>query len=203
MLDAERFGSALAACMTLYNRPLTPDVLELYTRALARYDTDDVLRALEVHLLDPDVGQYAPKPADLVRRIAGSNTTVSARAWARVVEAVRLVGSWESVVFDDPLIHACVEQMGGWVKLCQMTEDEIPFRGKDFERLYLGYKQQAAIPHYPPRLIGKAEASNRERGFNVQPPIMIGNPAHAQLVHQGGSEKPPLLRELLPALALR
>ena len=203
MLDPDRFGSALTACMTLYNRPMTPDVLELYTRALSRYDTDDILRALEVHLLDPDVGQYPPKPADLVRRISGSNTTVAARAWARVVEAVRLVGCWQSVVFDDPLIHACLEQMGGWIKVCQMTEDEIPFRAKDFERLYLGYKQQGAIPHYPPRLIGRAEASNSEHGFQTQPPLMLGDAKRAQLVYQGGSDKPALMRELLPAVALR
>lgn len=202
MLDPDRFGAALTACMNLYARPLTPGVLELYTRALSRYDTDDVLRALEVHLLDPDVGQFPPKPADIVRRISGSNTTVAARAWARVIEAVRLVGGWQSVIFDDPLIHACIEQMGGWMKLCQMTEDEAPFRGKDFERLYLGYKQQGAIPNYPPRLIGKAEAANRERGYQTQPPVLLGDPARARLVSQGGSEKPALLRELLPAVAL-
>jgi hypothetical protein len=93
--------------------------------------------------------------------------------------------------------------MGGWIKLCQMTEDEIPFRGKDFERLYLGYKQQGAIPNYPPRLIGKAEASNSERGFHAQPPVMLGDAKRAQLVYQGGSDKPVLMRELLPAVALR
>lgn len=202
MLDEIRFGEALVAAMSLYGRSVSPDVLDLYTRAMSRYETDEVLRALEVHLMDPDVGQFAPKPADLVRRISGGNSSRAARAWAKVIEAVRTVGGWQSVVFDDPLIHACIGEMGGWLKLCDMKEDEVPFRAKDFERFYLGYRQQGATPPYPPVLIGRAEMQNRVQGYQPAPPLMLGNPETAKLVYQGGSEKPRLVREMLPALAL-
>lgn len=202
MLDARRFAGALKACMDLYGRPLTADVLDLYARALARFETEDVLRALEIHLLDPDVGQFPPKPADIVRRIQGSNTTGAARAWARVVDAVRIVGAWRTVIFDDPLIHACISQMGGWIKICQMREDEAPFRGKDFERLYLGYKQQGTIPQFPAKLIGRAEAGNVERGLPVDPAVLIGEPERAKLVHQAGRERSQMLPEIISQIAL-
>lgn len=201
-MDEQRVAAALMACMNLYGKQTSTDVLDLYVRALSRYSTDDILRALEVHLLDPDVGQFAPKPADIVRRIQGSNTTAGARAWARVADAVRSVGSWRTVVFDDPLIHACIDAMGGWIKLCAMKEDEQPFRAKDFERLYIGYKQQGATPAYPKKLIGRAEAQNALDGRELDRPVMIGDASRAMLVYNAGGDKPTRVQELLPSLVL-
>jgi hypothetical protein len=200
MLDRETFAGALVACANLYGRSLSADAIDLFCRTMARYETDEVLRALELHVLDPDVGQYLPKPADLVRRITGGNGNRAALAWAKVAHAIRTVGIYQSVVFDDPLIHACLAEMGGWIKACELKEDEMPFRARDFERLYLGYRQRGETPHYPPKLIGKAEAYNGEKGYEVAPPLLLGDAKVARMVYEGGSDKPRLARELLPAL---
>lgn len=180
MLDQRKFAATLKACMDLYGKPLTADVMQLYARALARYETEDVIRALEIHLLDPDCGQFAPKPADIVRRIDGGNITKSAAAWAIVAKAIRTVGSYQTVAFDDPLIHHAIDQMGGWIKLCSTPENELPFRAKDFEKLYMGHKQRGVVPTSAPRLIGRTESENNQNGFRSADIALIGNPEKAR-----------------------
>lgn len=182
MLDQRKFAATLKACMDLYGKALTADVLHLYCAALAKYETEDVIRALEVHLLDPDCGQFAPKPADIVRRIDGGNITKAAAAWAVVAKAIRTVGSYQTVAFDDPLIHHAIDQMGGWVKLCSTPENELPFRAKDFEKLYMGHKQRGIAPTTGPRLIGRTESENKQNGFNAADLALIGNQEKAKLL---------------------
>jgi len=60
-----------------------------------------------------------PKPADIIRAIKGNSQTQSLQAWSKVEDAIRLVGPYRSVVFDDLAIHGVLQEMGGWVKLCQ------------------------------------------------------------------------------------
>jgi len=196
-MDKIKFAQALTACMNLYGRTITPQVIDLFANAMSAYDTDDVLSALEKHLLDPDVGQYPPKPADLVRRISGGYGDASALAWAKVMKTVRTVGGYESVVFDDPLIHAVIAQLGGWSAMCGMSDKEEPFVGRDFQRLYLGLKQRGETPNYPPVLVGIAEAHNTREHLTNAPPVMIGEPDRAKLVYRGGSDAPTSTRQLL------
>ena len=203
MANAERIAKAFTATMELYGRRVSVDMLDLFTGIMARFEADDVLRALETHMLDPDVGQYPPKPADVVRRIQGGNGSRAAKAWAKVMHAIRTVGGWPSVVFDDPLIHACISDMGGWIKLCEMKEADAPFRAKDFDRLYMGYRQQEHVPAYPPHFPGRAEIENRQNGFPPDPPLLLGDQTAARLTHDGGSERPRLLANILPQLMAR
>jgi len=76
------------------------------------------------HLMNPDTGQFLPKPADIVRMLGGRTLDRALMAWAKVDKAVRQIGTYESVVFDDALIHRVLHEMGGWVGMGQKTENE-------------------------------------------------------------------------------
>jgi hypothetical protein len=131
---------------------------------------------MSVITVSPDSGQFMPKPADLIRMLGGTSLDAAMQAWAKVERAIRRVGGHESVVFDDPVIHRCIEDMGGWLKLCGTLEDDLPFRAKDFQNLYRGFAMRREIPDYPKHLIGRFEAQNRQSGQPIAPPVLIGDP---------------------------
>jgi hypothetical protein len=174
--DRSAFVEMLTYVGALYGRDVSPGVIDLYWSALAPYDLPAVRQAFDRHVKSPDAGQFMPKPADLIRMMGGTSQDAAMQAWAKVERAVRRVGGHESVVFDDAIIHRCVEDMGGWVKLCATTEEDLPFRARDFQALYRGFAMRREAPPYPAHLIGRFEAQNRMAGQKVAEPVLIGNP---------------------------
>jgi hypothetical protein len=185
--DRRPFAAMLKAIAELYGRDLSAAVVGMYWSALAPYNLAAVRLAFDRHARNPDSGQFMPKPADLIRMIDGGTADSAAAAWAKTMAAVRRVGGHESVVFDDPLIHRCVEDMGGWPKLCEGKVDDEPFRQRDFTTLYRGYTVRREIPPYPPRLIGRFEAANRAQGFEPAPPMLVGDQAACLAVSRNGT----------------
>lgn len=190
MRDADRaaFGAMLQAVADLYGRDLSADVVRLYWHALAAYDLAAVRQAFDRHVKSPDSGQFMPKPADLIRALGGTSADAAMQAWARVERAIRTVGGHESVAFDDALIHRCIDDMGGWPKVCTTREDELPFRARDFQTLYRGFVLRREVPAYPTHLIGRFEAQNRAAGQPVAAPLLIGDPVAARRVMEGGGD---------------
>jgi len=158
-----------AVAETLGYPKLAENGMKLFFDLLKPYTFEQVARALHVHLLE---SPYMPKPVDIISRIEGSVEDRAIKAWHRVLEAARQHGAYESVKFDDPVIHFCIERMGGWQKVCMMTEDELPFRERDFRELYklgrnVGWKD---VPKYFP---GHHEINNRMSGYLEFIPALV------------------------------
>ena len=111
------FTATLIKIGELYGKAISEILTDLYWQSLKGFEWQDVKQAFEAHIHNPDNGQYFPKPADLVRFIEGSGETKALQAWAKVEKAVTHVGAYQSIIFDDPLIHAVLEDLGGWIKL--------------------------------------------------------------------------------------
>ena len=202
--DKAGFVGMLTAVAGVYGRDVSPAMIDIYWAALAPYDLAAVRQAFDRHVKSPDSGQLMPKPADLIRMLGGTSQDAAAQAWAKVERAVRRVGGHDSVVFDDPLIHRCVDDMGGWVKLCATLEDDLAFRARDFQNLYRGFAMRREIPAYPRHLIGRFEAQNRQSGHPVAPPVLIGDQATCKQVQQlGGGQTLQITRaaDAVPLLA--
>jgi len=182
------FTELLATVSALYRVPLSDKSLELYWSTLKSFEWKAVKVAFQKHLMDPDKGQYFPKPADVVRYIDGNSETQALRAWSKVEEAIRSVGGYASVVFDDPIIHVVIEEMGGWIRLCQTLVKDLPFRANEFKKYYAAYVNHP-LPHYPKQLLGLEAQQNGMHSYVVQPPLLIGDPKRALVVLQNGSEK--------------
>lgn len=201
--DRKPFAQMLGAVASLYGRELSRDLLAIYWQALAPYDLAQVRRALDRHVRNPDAGQYMPKPADLLRMLDGTPTDAAMSAWAKVERAIRLVGGNESVVFDDPLIHRCIADLGGWIRLCETKTEDMPFRARDFQTMYAGFHGRRELPPFPPALAGRFEAYNGAHGHAVDPPVLIGDQeacravlaggqtSHLQIFRQNASGSPP------------
>lgn len=188
--DKPEFAQLMAALSEYYNRDMSPGLIGMYWQGLQHYDLAAVREALNMHMQNPDSGQFMPKIADISKMLGGTTQDAALRAWAKVDQAIRKVGVYADVAFDDPLIHRVLHDMGGWIALGNKTEDEWPFTAKEFENRYRGYRVRSAKPDYPPVLVGIAGAHNRRGNFDLQPPILIGDIDAARNVMLGGIEKP-------------
>lgn len=188
--DFDQFVTMLTAVGDLYGKPPSEMAITLWWGALQQYDLAAVRQGFDRHVRNPDTGQFAPKPADIVKMLQGSTQDAALLAWAKVDRAVREVGPFSSVVFDDPIIHRVLHDMGGWIQLGDKTEKEWPFIAKEFENRYRGYRMRNEQPEYPRVMLGAAEAQNSKNGHESQPPILIGDADAAARVMQGGTTSP-------------
>ena len=187
--EFEQFRDGVVGVMAFYGKDVSTFALDVWWNALKGFDLSAIREAFNRHLMNPDSGQFPPKPADIVRMLGGGTQDKALRAWAKVDKAIRQVGTYSSVAFDDKLIHRVLHEMGGWIGLGTKHEDEWPFVAKEFENRYRGYAMRGENPEYPPVLIGLAEANNRKEGFEAPLPVLIGNAERAQLVMLGGSNE--------------
>jgi hypothetical protein len=187
--DYENFRNLIADVHAFYRRDVSKFSLNVWWEAMRPYDFDAVSQALSRHSMNPDNGQFMPMPADVVRMLQGSTQDSALSAWAKVDKAVRHVGTYRSVVFDDPLIHVVLHDMGGWIAMGQKSEDEWPFVAKEFESRYRGFKARNEVPDYNRVLIGLADAQNQKEGFQTQAPMLIGNEARAKQVMLQGHDR--------------
>ena len=188
-----RFRDGIAGVMGFYGKNVSTFALDVWWTALKRYNLAAIVDAFNRHLANPDAGQFAPKPADIIRMLQGSTQDAALRAWAKVDQAVREVGTYCDVVFDDALIHRVIQDMGGWITLGTRTEDEWPFVAKEFENRYRGFCIRSERPEYPAPLIGIATAHNNLKGYRDNNHlVLIGNERVARQVLGGGTDQPML-----------
>lgn len=160
----------------------------VWLQAMQPFDLPAIADAMNRHCVNPDSGQFMPKPADIVRMLQGSTQDAALVAWSKVDKAVRSCGTYNSVVFDDAVIHRVVVDMGGWVLIGGKSDEEWPFVRNEFVNRYRGYRMRSETPEYLPVLIGIAEAQNNRSGQKSQPPILIGDAWAARRVMMGGND---------------
>lgn len=190
--DFDSFVDILQVVGEQYGKKLSDGVIALYWQGLQDIEFAGVKDALGKHLRNPDTGQFMPKIADIRRMLEGSTQDAALMAWAKVDKAVREVGPYVDVVFDDPLIHRVLHEIGGWIALGIKTQDEWPFVAREFENRYRAYKTRNEHPDYLPVMVGIAGAQNTREGFRVAPPTLIGNVDIAKRVMLGGTNIPML-----------
>jgi hypothetical protein len=160
----------------------------VWWNACRSYSMEQVSKAFSAHLVDPKAGQFLPKPADIVRALSGTHEDRSLLAWGKTFEAMQRVGQYSSVVFDDPVIHAVISDLGGWPKLCQVTEHELPFMQRRFCDAHAAYSR-AGRTEYPRMLPGVHDIQNNALGHMRTPskPVLIGDAEAAKQVLANGS----------------
>jgi len=172
--DREPFAQMLAATFELYGKEISESVLMVWWSSMERFDLDVVREALSRHVLNPDSGQYLPKPADVVRELQGSKIDRALVASAELLRAVQSVGAWESVSFLDPIINKVVSEMGGWPSFCECKIDEWPFKSREFEARYRVYAARGGVSDPPTSLPGRFAQINNAAGHEPPSVVRIG-----------------------------
>jgi hypothetical protein len=187
--DFGAFNDLMTGVYSFYSKEASSFSLDVWWHAMKPYDFDAVRDALGRHCVNPDSGQFLPKPADVVKMLEGSTLDSAVLAWTKVDAAVQRVGTYTTVVFDDALIHRVLDDMGGWIQMGTKTIDEWPFVAKEFQQRYRGYKARRVVPEYPPKLLGIIDRENSLQGYALSTPVLIGIPGSAQAVLAGGSNR--------------
>lgn len=154
--NAPQFSQMMTVLGELYGKPLTGALHDIYWGALSHYEFSDIEKAVKKHINHPDAGQYMPKPADLIRLLEGGTETRAKLAWSKVEKALRHHGPYQTVVFDDPIIHQVIGDIGGWISFATLTDEDWKFKGYDFEKRYRAYAVNPS-EQYPPKLLGITE----------------------------------------------
>lgn len=186
--DRAPFAELLAAVYELYGKvgQLSETILSMWWEAMSRYDLEAVRGALSAHAMNPDSGQFLPKPADVVRELDGTTVDASMLAWQKAVRAIGTVGSYASVVFDDPITNRVLADLGGWPWFGRQSDKEMPFVEKRFRDAYRALLRRGLAGSEPIlRLPGIIESQNHGNGYAVEKPIMIGNKARALAISEG------------------
>lgn len=190
--DFERFKNLLADVHGFYQRDVSNFALSVWWESTRLFDFDAFSQALNRHVMNPDSGQFMPKPADIVKMMQGTTQDSALVAWMKVDRAVRHVGTWEDVVFDDALIHRVLHDMGGWIAFGEKKENEWPFVAKEFENRYRGFKSRNEQPSYPQILTGICHSINQQNFTRIDLPILIGDKTLAAQVMSLGTDQPML-----------
>jgi hypothetical protein len=188
--DAKEFATIIEATMAVYGKDVSKPVIRIYWMALIEYDMEAVRRAFGGWIKNPDQGQFAPKPADIIRMIDGATGDRAMVTWSKVDKAVRMVGHYQSVAFDDPIIHRVIDEMGGWRKVSTLpTNKDMEFAGIEFIKRYRAYALAGGVgAEFPAYLIGENEASNNKDGYHgIDHITLIGDTAKARQVTKLGS----------------
>lgn len=194
--DKKRFAELIAGLAQTFVTDISTRDLENYWRLLKNYPMSQIEQAIIGYCVSPEGYKFMPKPGEIIASLQGKQSEQSLLAWVKVTKAIRQVGSSKTVIFDDPIIHAVIGDLGGWIRLCRTTERELIFQQKEFERLYACYLQRP-LRKYPRQLTGITETENSAAGYDIrQKPILLGNIAKAALVYKNGNDN------LLPVHAL-
>ncbi len=185
--DARKFKTLMQGVFDFYRQGLTEFTLNIWWKAMQSFEFEAISDAFNLHCANPDVGQFPPMPADVIRMMQGSTQDAALVAWAKVDRAVREKGTYYSVVFDDALIHRVIYEMGGWIRVGNKSEKEWPFVRNEWINRYRGYRMRNEIPSYPSVLIGMTEAENKLQGWESGALILIGDTKTARLVLAGGT----------------
>lgn len=182
----KHFATLLTHMADYYKSELSRSMLSIYWAGLRQYSYEAIEKACWAHTQLPDeAGRWMPRNSDIIKMMEGSTADQGALAWSRVDSAIRTRGTWDDVVFDDPVIHRVVADMGGWVLLGTKDDKEWPFVAKEFQQRYRSFRQRDQIPEHPKRLTGIGNAANVANNMPLLPPILIGDKEKAKAVLLG------------------
>jgi len=177
MLD---FAKIMAVLAEVYDGGTPPSKLkiEIYSKALANVPIEKIKSAVE-KMIQTRVYPSFPKPAEIIQEIQGTTEDRATTAWIEFVNTIRRVGTYESVQFDDPVIHSVCQFLGGWPEAGNWPESELKWKQKEFERLYSIMTNKDQHPRYLP---GIHEGQNGAENTKI---VMIGRRPALKMIEGG------------------
>jgi hypothetical protein len=174
--EKERLVEIVTGLAELTGRSLSPIAVAIFVGALEDLPFQGVSLALSRIAQE---SRYFPSPAEVRERCGQGAVSVEDRANAeagKVFEAVRNVGGYRSVVFDDPVTMAVITSgFGGWVALTRdLVDSERKWFMIEFAKLYRAYHacgmQRGGV------LAGIIEQTNTANGYPTrEPPVFVGD----------------------------
>jgi len=134
--DLEAFSARLVTLAELFDAKLSEGKIWLYFEALAPLPFDRVAAAC---LEAARRCTFMPKPAELAALAVGDREETIERAWMAFRRAMRVVGSYSSLVVADPVLAETITAMFlTWPAACtaELSSEMWTAKRKEFDRVY-------------------------------------------------------------------
>lgn len=171
-MNKAKFQTTFLAMCEMYDKEVSKPLTKLYFSVIeAAGLSDEDFQSAVAHVMATHKYASLPKPAEIIECISGSPDDAAIIAIQKLESAIRSVGPYDSIAFDDPVLHVLVSGAeGGWPGLCQMTTEEWKFERM---RLIKSYKAFAGrrLPDNVDHLAGICERDNGGRFPEWKPTI--------------------------------
>lgn len=174
--DLKAFEKIMTSLNELYGDPakqISDLKMELYYTALKDLTIEQLNDAVNVLFQTKTIKTW-PLPAEIRQAVEGNPTDKAHVALDKLIGAVRSIGPYQSVIFDDPAIHAFVQSYGGWEEMCDKTVEEWKYIRNEFMKAYPGLSGRQDVPL---KLTGIHESNNNRGGWGDHkiPAIIVGD----------------------------
>ena len=188
--ERKRFVIGIRAMCELFEKELSDNAIKLYAHSVREFGIDTIVRAMGNACTSC---KFFPRPVEFIELIKGPVDDIAQIEAAKVKEAVERHGRYKSVVFDDPVTQAVIEQYGGWIGIGeQIDEQGLQWLIKNFSKAYAAFARQG-IKRFG-LMAGIHDIDNAAKGFDkhISIPILIGDPVKAQAVLEGADKNKAL-----------
>lgn len=189
--DKKAFADLIAGLFAYHRQAVSPAIITVYWRGCQEFTLEQVTKAIDALTKDPDpkVGDFVPKLSGIVRMLQGTQTDRSLIAWGKVSGAMGYVGAWRDVAFDDPIIHLCINDVGGWPKVARTPYEDQSYLQHAFCKAYQAYANRGAPTEWPSFLVGASEGKDEYAKVGMTPPRikLVGDVDIARRVVDGGT----------------
>lgn len=156
----KEFLKQLAGLGELYDKKMSTALISMYLQALSKYGDREVSEAMAGCI---NKMRFFPRPADIISLIEEDPENMALEAWGSLIQAIKSVGRYGYVSFEDNKIVRLVNSFGGWDSVCDWRESDLDFRRAEFVKNYKVMKDD--VVEYP-------LLSGRNSSGEV---VMIGN----------------------------
>lgn len=164
----KRFLQALAALSEAVSQDISDAKLKIYAKALEDMPVEDIERACWQIIRTRTTATF-PKVAEIREAVYGKSDDHAQLALNKIEAGIERYGNGhaDTVVFDDPYIHATIHQLGGWIKVSAIFwESEWPFYRKDVLRTYSALcRTPLSQLDVPAQLVGWHDLNNQGNGI--------------------------------------
>ena len=182
--EKPQFAKLMWQLGEVYGKDISSSITQIYWEVLRDYALIEVRHAIHLHVVDNEQGQFFPKPANITHWLRNKIKVCALEAWDKVESAIRQVGSYNSVAFDDPYIHIAINRVGGWIYLCNRTYNQL----LQVMQHFLSHYERAcdnAVNEFPTHIVGMIEMSDKRLGRAIIEPYLMGNTEQAYRISQG------------------
>lgn len=171
--DRAAFVTQLTGLAELFDKKITDTLFDIYWQVLEDLSLEDFKRAVNSLAL---TAKFFPKPAEFREQILPDMSAQAAIAYKKLEDAFSSAGVYRTVVFDDPVIHAVVENLGGWMHYCNLPEVEVKWYRKEFEKHYANFAPLVAARRLkPPTMLFGVFAFEENATDESKTPRLIGD----------------------------
>lgn len=170
----------------IYDKPISPGGLGIIFNTLKRFSIDEIRQGIELHVNDVQNGNFPITPAHVVAQIEGRGDERAGAAWRKLYGAIGAVGNYADVVFDDAIIHAVIDNEGGWQHVALMSDEDIKFMQARFNKQYNAYVSKSGQFEYPRVLRGATNSDRASKGLELNSPETVGDIVRCRAIYSGG-----------------